>query len=314
MFRNGTRPCPFYNPTVAETITHPAAVSYLQAGARLALIGIAVNAVLAAVKIASGYFGHSYALIADGFESTLDIVSSAIMWGGLKYAARPPDSSHPYGHGKAEPIAAIAGSLTLVAAAVVLAIQSVHEILVPHHVPAPFTLIVLVLVVIIKETISRKVSRSAAEAQSTAMAADALHHRSDALTSIAAFIGISIALTKGQGYESADDWAALFACGIIAWNGMSLLKPSLFDLMDTAPPKSVEECVRQVAGSVSGVVEIEQCRIRKMGLQYYVDLHTRVNGEISVRDGHDIAHRVKDAVRAANPAIADVLVHIEPTL
>jgi cation diffusion facilitator family transporter len=301
---------------VAQTTTQTAVARHLQSGARLALVGIAVNAVLATAKILSGVFGHSYALIADGFESTLDIVSSAIMWGGLKYALRPPDESHPYGHGKAEPIAAITGSLTLVVAAALLSIESIREILVPHHTPAPFTLIVLVVVVVIKETLSRTVHRVAQQSQSTAMAADALHHRSDALTSGAAFIGISIALigeaAGKSGYESADDWAALFACGIIAWNGTRLLKPALYDLMDTAPPREMEDRVRNAASSVAGVAEVEQCRIRKTGLQYYVDLHVGVNGSISVREGHHIAHLVKDAVRQTEPAVADVLVHIEP--
>jgi cation diffusion facilitator family transporter len=313
--RNGQRRNAFYNRLVAQTTTQTAAAGHLQSGARLALLGIVVNAVLATVKILSGVLGHSYALIADGFESTLDIVSSLIMWGGLKYAARPPDESHPYGHGKAEPIAAITGSLTLVAAAALLSIESIREIVVPHHAPAPFTLIVLVVVVLVKEMLSRAVDRVAQQAQSTAMAADALHHRSDALTSGAAFIGISIALfgkKTGRAWESADDWAALFACVIIAWNGARLLKPALYDLMDTAPPREMEDRVRSAANSVAGVAEVEQCRIRKTGLQYYVDLHVGVDGGISVREGHAIAHQVKDAVRNANPAVADVLVHIEP--
>jgi len=311
----------FYNSIVADTTTQHAAspmpaTHHLHAGAQLALLGILVNAVLAAVKIISGVVGHSYALIADGFESTFDIVSSLIMWGGLKYAARPPDASHPYGHGKAEPLAAIIGALMLVGAAAGLAVESVHEILTPHHTPKPFTLAVLVIVLVIKTMLSRMVHRVAHQARSTAMAADAMHHGSDALTSAAAFIGISIALIGEhlgkKGYESADDWAALFACGLIASNGVRLLKPALFDLMDTAPPKDFEQRVRSVAESVAGVMEVEQCRIRKMGLQFYADLHVGVNGDISVREGHDIAHRVKDAVRNADPSIADVLVHIEP--
>jgi len=173
----------------------------------------------------------------------------------------------------------------------------------------------LIVVVFIKEALFRVVSRVARHAQSTAMNADALHHRSDALTSAAAFIGISIALfgkQTGRAWESADDWAALFACGLIAFNGVHLLRPALAELMDTAPPREVVERVRESAGAVPGVVEIEQCRVRKMGLEFYVDLHVGVNGNISVREGHNIAHRVKDAVRGAQPVIADVLVHIEP--
>lgn len=313
MARAGTH---FYSPAVAATtLPQSAANNHLQSGARLAVLGMVTNAVLSAVKISAGVIGHSYALIADGFESLMDIFSSMATWFGLKYAARPPDDSHPYGHGKAEPVAAIIGSLTLIAAALGLAIQSVREILTPHHTPAPFTLAVLVVVVAVKETLSRAVTRVARHAQSTAIAADALHHRSDAITSLSAFIGISIALVGkhyGLRLESADDWAALFACGLIATNGVRLLKPALYDLMDTAPPKEIIERVRAVASGVAGVVALDQCRVRKMGLDFYVDLHIHVEGGISVREGHTIAHHVKDAVRHADPAIADVLVHIEP--
>ncbi|MEA3187258.1 MAG: hypothetical protein QOD99_1088 [Chthoniobacter sp.] len=293
-------------------ITAQTVASNLESGARLAGVGILINAVLAVVKITAGLVGHSYALIADGFESTLDIVSSLIMWGALKVAAKPPDETHPYGHGKAEPIAAVLGSLTVIVAALGLAVESVREIFTPHHAPAPFTLAVLIGVLVIKEVLFRKVSRLADAAQSTAIKTDAMHHRSDAFTSGAAFIGISIALIGGPGYESADDWAALCACGLIAFNSLRLLKPAIYEVMDTAPAPEIEQRVRSVAGEVPGVVEVERCRIRKMGLEFYVDLHIGVAAEITVREGHAIAHLVKNAVRAAEPAIADVLVHVEP--
>lgn len=306
----------FYSRPVAETTPHPAANNqHLQSGARLAVLGILANALLSAVKISAGVLGHSYALIADGFESLIDIFSSMATWFGLKYAARPPDASHPYGHGKAEPVAAIVGSLTILAAAAGLAVESIREILTPHHAPAPFTLAVLVMVVVVKESLARAVTRVARHAQSTAIAADALHHRSDAITSCAAFIGISIALLGshlGRRWESADDWAALFACALIAVNGARLLKPALYDLMDTAPAQEIVQRVREAAARVPGVVALEQCRVRKMGLEFYVDLHIHVDGDMSVRDGHDIAHGVKNEVRRADAAIADVLVHIEP--
>lgn len=291
------------------------AASNLESGARLAGLGIIVNAFLAIVKITAGVLGHSYALIADGFESSLDIFSSLVMWGGFKVAARPPDATHPYGHGKAEPIAAVVGAFVIIVAAVLLTVESIREILTPHHAPAWFTLVVLVVVVAIKEGLFRLVSHTGQMSQSTALKTEAMHHRSDALTSIAAFIGISIALigtANGQHWESADDWAALFACVLIAFNGVRVLRPAINEVMDTAPPPEVEARVRRVAREVAGVADIERCRIRKMGLEFYVDLHVGVNGEISVRDGHHIAHLVKNAVRSSDPTIADVLVHIEP--
>ena len=284
----------------------------LQSGARVALIGMAANVVLATVKIVAGTVGHSYVLIADGIESALDIAGSAIIWGGLKFAARPPDETHPYGHGKAEPVAAILVSLGVLAAAFVIAVQSVREIVRPHDSPAPFTLVVLVVVVVVKELLFRFVNRLGRDVESTAVQTDAWHHRSDALTSIAAFIGISIALLGGPGWQSADDWAALFACALIAANGWRLFNPALHEVLDTAPRGEIVERVRIAAAAVPGVVEVEKCFVRKMGLEFYVDLHVGVDERISVRAGHDLAHEVKNAIRRTNPRIADVLVHVEP--
>jgi cation diffusion facilitator family transporter len=284
----------------------------LESGAHLALVGMGLNAVLCAVKIGAGVFGHSYALIADGFESLLDIISSLLIWAGLTYAAKPPDASHPYGHGKAEPMAAILGSLMILGAGAGLAMSSIEALKARHTAPHLFTLPVLIAVIVVKEVHSRRVQKMAHQTSSTAMEADALHHRTDAITSLAALIGISVALVGGKGYEKADNWAALFACGIIAYNGFLIFWPSLRDLMDTAPPRNILERVRAASRSVTGVEETEQCRVRKMGLEYYVDLHVKVDGSMSVTEGHGIAHQVKDAVRQAVPEVADVLVHIEP--
>jgi len=292
--------------------TSQAASSNLQSGARVALLGMAINIALAVVKIAAGILGNAYALIADGIESALDIGGSAVIWGGLKFAARPPDETHPYGHGKAEPIAAAVVAVGVIAAALGLAIESVREIFTPHHVPAPWTLAVLIAVVVVKELLYRSVIRIGRDVESTAVQTDAWHHRSDALTSIMAFIGISIALIGGEGWEPADDWAALLACGLIAFNGYRLLSPALHEIMDTAPRGDLNEKIRAAAAHVPGVIEIEKSLVRKMGLHFYVDLHLRVDGDISVTQGHDIAHDVKTAIRATEPRIADVLVHVEP--
>jgi cation diffusion facilitator family transporter len=297
---------------VSET-TKPFTARHLRTGARLALLGVAVNCVLAIVKIVAGVVGNCYALIADGIESSLDIFSSLVIWFGLRMAAEPPDEEHPYGHGKAEPIAAVFVALAVIAAALGLAVESVREIVTPHHAPKPFTLAVIVVIILVKETLFRKVIRHGVDMSSTAVKTDAWHHRADAITSFAAFIGISIALIGGKGWEPADDWAALFACGLIGYNGLQILKPALHEVMDTAPPRELEQGVRATAGLVSGVQNVEKCRIRKMGLDFYVDIHVGVSGSLSVREGHTIAHAVKDAVRTANPAIADVLVHIEPS-
>ncbi len=288
------------------------AADNLRTGAKFAAFGFAINVVLAVGKLLAGWIGHSGALIADGIESSLDVAGSAAMWMGLRFAARPPDDTHPYGHGKAEPFAAIIVAVVVLTAATGLAIESVREINTPRVPPAPWTLAVLVAVIAIKETLFRTVMRVGERVQSHAIKSDAVHHRSDAITSIAAFIGISIALIGGPGYESADDWAALLACVWIAYNGVRMLVPAFLDLMDTAPPPELSEEIQAVAKATDGVLEVEKCLVRKMGLQYYVDLHVHVDPQITVQAGHIIAHAVKDAVRDANPTVADVLVHVEP--
>jgi cation diffusion facilitator family transporter len=281
-------------------------------GARIALLGLVINVVLASVKIVAGVVGHAYVLIADGIESALDVGGSIVIWGGLTVAARPPDRTHPYGHGKAEPIAALVVAICVLAAAIGLAIESIREILTPHHGPAPFTLAILVVVIVIKEFLFRYVNRIGRDLESTAVQTDAWHHRSDALTSAAAFIGISVALIGGERWQSADDWAALFACAVIAANGVRLALPAFQEIMDTAPAGKIVGSILAVASSVPGVVEVEKCYARKMGLDYYVDLHVGVDGNISVHEGHEIAHRVKAAIQQSDSRIADVLVHIEP--
>jgi cation diffusion facilitator family transporter len=286
--------------------------SNLQSGARVAMLGMSINVLLAIAKILAGLFGNAYVLIADGIESALDIAGSLVIWGGLRFAARPPDETHPYGHGKAEPIAAVIVSIGVLCAALGLAIQSVHEIFLPHHGPKPFTLVVLIVAVVVKELLFRYVVRIGRNVESTAIQTDAWHHRTDALTSVAAFIGISVALIGGERWQSADDWAALFACALIGANGYRLLRPALFEIMDTAPRGKIVGVVQRAARSVPGVLDLEKCFIRKMGLSFYVDLHVGVDGNISVREGHDIAHQVKRALQQADPRIADVLVHIEP--
>ena len=280
---------------------------------RLVLVGALANVVLSTVKVVAGVLGHSYALIADGMESGLDVASSLVIWGGLEYAAKEPDPDHPYGHGKAEPISALLVSATLTAAAVVLASLSVQEIFRPHRLPPSWsTLGVLLAVIVTKEVLFRRVISAGEQIESTAVKTDAWHHRADAITSLAAFLGIVAARLGGPGWEQADAWAALFACAVIGFNGYRLLVPALAEIMDTAPGPEIESRVRAAAGTVPGVDGIETCRVRKMGLEYYVDLHVGVDGTITVAAGHDIAHRVKDAVRTADARVADVLVHVEP--
>ncbi|HEX6961016.1 MAG TPA: cation diffusion facilitator family transporter [Lacipirellula sp.] len=281
-------------------------------GLRAAILAMAVSAVLGGVKVVAGVVGHSYALIADGVESLLDIVSSLAVWGSLKIAATDPNHRFPYGYGKVEPLAGLTIAAGLVVVAAVLAVQSVHEIRSPHQTPAAFTLLVLVVVVAIKELLFRWLVKTGREIESRALVSDAWHHRSDAVTSIAAFIGISIALWGGEGYESADDWAALAACAVIAFNGYRLFRSALSDVLDAAPPAETLGRIREIAAGVEGVAAIDDCRARKSGLGWLVDIHVEVDGSMSVREGHRIAHDVKDALLAGDAGVLDALVHIEP--
>ena len=284
----------------------------IESALRLSKTSLAINVALAASKIAAGVLGNSYVLIADGIESAADVFTSFVVWSGLRVSTLPADANHPYGHGKAESIASAIVSLSLLAAAVLIAVQSAREILSPQGPPEKFTLMVLVVVIIIKEALFRRVSRAGTSLDSVVLRADAWHHRSDALTSAAAFIGILIALVGGPGFETADDWAALVACGIIAWNGVRLLRGTVDEIMDAAVAPEIVREVRKLAASVDGVVEIEKCRIRKTGLQLTLDIHVVVNGDLTVRRGHAIAHEVEAKLRSSQHRINDVTVHIEP--
>lgn len=281
-------------------------------GLKTTFTGIIVSFFLVIIKGTAGIVGNSYALVADAIESLSDIFTSTIVLLGLKYASKPKDADHPYGHGKAEPLAGMFVALMLMVAAIVIIVQSLHEIITPHHAPEPFTLIVLVVVVGVKETLFRKIIVVGEGIGSVAVKNDAWHHRSDAITSAAAFIGISIALTGGEGYEAADDYAALFASFIIIYNAVSLLMPALKEVLDTAPPEEFKQKVKECAKAVDGVKDIEKCFIRKMGFEYYIDMHVIVNGNLSVYEGHLIAHSVKDKLKDVFPSVSDVLCHIEP--
>ena len=273
---------------------------------------IAGNALLAAAKAVTGIFGNSYALIADAIESTTDVFSSLLVLLGLRYANKPADENHPYGHGKAEPLITFMVVGFLIVSATVIAYESIENIRTPHEVPEPYTLIVLFVIIIIKEVSYRFVSKKGTETHSSALKADAWHHRSDAITSLMAFIGISVALFMGQGYENADDWAALFASGFILFNAYLILRPALGEVMDEHRYDEVELEIREVAQKIQGVIETEKCFIRKTGMTYHVDLHIAVDAQITVKEGHDIAHRVKDGILETLPQVADVLIHVEP--
>ena len=260
----------------------------------------------------AGFFGNSYALIADAIESTTDIFASFLVLFGIKYSNKPADDNHPYGHGRAEPLITFLVVGFLITSATIIAYESIQNIGTPHELPKSWTLYILGAIIIWKEYSFQLVMKRSKETNSSSLEADAWHHRSDAITSVAAFLGISIALYFGKGYESADDWAALFASGFILYNSYKIFRPALSEIMDEHLYDELVEEIRVVSLTVPGVIDTEKCFIRKAGMQYHVDLHARVEGTITVREGHDIAHDLKDTLRAQIPSLGHVLIHVEP--
>ncbi|MDX1627086.1 MAG: cation diffusion facilitator family transporter [Fulvivirga sp.] len=275
-------------------------------------LSIAGNAILAVIKFITGYFGHSYALIADAIESTTDVFSSVLVMLGLRYSLKPPDKNHPYGHGRFEPLITFVVVGFLVISAFVIAYKSIINIQTPHKVPENYTLIVLGAIIFIKEVFYRLISKKSRETKSSSLKADAWHHRSDAITSLMAFIGISVAIYFGKGYETADDWAALLASGFIIYNAYLIFRPALGEIMDEHLYDDFIKKIIKVSATVNGVIDTEKCFVRKAGLLFHVDLHVIVSGDISVRQGHAISHRLKDQLMEEFPEISDVLIHIEP--
>lgn len=270
------------------------------------------NTSLALIKGFAGVFGNSYALIADAIESTTDIFASFLVLLGFKYAKRPADENHPYGHGKIEPLITFAVVAFLVVSATIIAYESIQNIQTPHKIPKAWTLIVLGVIIIWKEISFQIVIKKSKQTNSSSLKADAWHHRSDAITSIMAFIGISIAIIFGKGYETADDWAALFASAFILYNSYLILRPALGEVMDEQLYDDLILEIREKSIEVEGVIGTEKCFIRKSGMKFHADLHAIVDGKISVKTGHDIAHKLKDYLRKEIPNLGHVLIHIEP--
>jgi cation diffusion facilitator family transporter len=284
-----------------------------QTAVKATYFSIVSNATLAAIKGLAGFFGNSYALTADAIESTTDIFSSLLVLFGIKYSNKPADDNHPYGHGRAEPLVTFLVVGFLITSATIIAYESINNIGTAHELPKPWTLIVLGIIILWKEYSFRLVMKRSKESNSSSLKADAWHHRSDAITSVAAFIGITIALILGKGYESADDWAALFAAGFIFYNSYKIFRPALGEIMDEHLYDELIGVIRKVSLQVDGIVYTEKCFIRKAGMKYHVDLHAVVNGDITVKEGHDISHLLKDTLRKEIPELGHVLIHIEPS-
>ena len=279
---------------------------------RTAYFSIIGNLGLAIVKWLAGFFGNSFALIADAIESTTDIFASVLVLLGIKYSKRPADDTHPYGHGRIEPLITFVVVIFLVISATVIAYQSILNLRTPHEPPKAWTLIVLGVIILWKEASYQVVIRKSKALNSSSLKADAWHHRSDAITSVAAFIGISVALWLGEGYEYADDWAALVASAFILYNCYRIFRPALGEIMDENLYDPLVDKIKQKSLKVDGVLDTEKCFVRKIGMSFIVDIHAVVDPHLSVRQGHDIAHALKDYLMDHIPNISNVFVHVEP--
>jgi cation diffusion facilitator family transporter len=273
---------------------------------------IVVNLILSVVKFAAGILGNSFALIADAAESWVDFASSFLVWLGLKTAALPPDKNHPYGHGKAEPLSAMFVAVFMFSVACFIVYEAIQHIITPHESPRAWTIIVIVGVLITKEVLYRFMKKNAKKFKSNALSAEAVHQRTDSITSLAALLGIVISLVAGEGYAAADDWASLLAAYFILQQAFKVGKTSISELMDEAQPEEIVNDIRKTAIEVEGVIRINACFVRKMGFEWFVDIHIGLDGNQSVYDGHGVAHSVVDRIKEKFPQVYDVLTHIEP--
>jgi cation diffusion facilitator family transporter len=284
----------------------------LKQAKRTAVFSVVTNALLASVKGTAGIIGHSDALIADAIESCADIFSSFLVLIGIQYASKPADEDHPYGHGKAEPLVTFAVVGFLLVSATIIAVESIRHLTEKQEQPAFFTLYVLAAIILIKELSYQYVYRKGQQTNSTSLKADAWHHRSDAISSLIAFLGILATFVFGKGFEKADDWAALIASFFIVYNAYRIFRPALGEIMDEHTHHDLIDQIHLSAAEVPGVLGIEKCWARKNGMTYVVDLHLELDGNLSVTEGHAISHALKDHLMLTFPYLTEILIHIEP--
>jgi len=287
-------------------------MSKVKSAIKASYFSVLGNTALAIVKGLAGVFGHSYALIADAIESTTDIFASILVLFGLKYSTKPADENHPYGHGRAEPLITFLVVGFLITSATIIIYEGITNMKAPRELPKSWTLIVLGIIIIWKEISFQYVIRKSKETDSSSLKADAWHHRSDAITSITAFIGISMTLLLGENFKNADIYAAFFAAAFIFYNSYLIFRPALGEIMDENLYDDLITEIRKVSLTVNGILDTEKCLVRKSGMKYHVDLHAVVDGSKSVKEGHKLAHDLKDKLQNEMDNIGEVLIHIEP--
>lgn len=281
-----------------------------RAGMRVTWWAVAVNTVLAAAKGAGGILGGSQALLADALHSLSDLASDGLVLFALRFSSRPADKSHPYGHGRMETAAAFCVGLILLLAGGFLLYRSGADLWIPR----PYRLNVLALPFLavaigLKEALYWTTLRTGRRTNNQALIANAWHHRSDAISSVAALAGVTLALT---GLWWADAVAAAAVAGLVIWAGVRIVRDALDVLVDAAPSEEIQRRIFRAIEGVEGVRNVHALRTRRLGPHLFVDVHIRVDPEISVADGHLIAHRGQESVLSEVDEVSEVHVHVEP--
>jgi len=276
------------------------------------LFGLFSNLALIAIKAVAGILGNSFALLADAVESATDALSSLFLWMGLRYAQRPPDENHPYGHGRLEPLLTFLVVAFLLGSALSIGIQGYLNLKNPQTLPKPFTLVVLLGIIAWKEATFHYIRLKAKRLHSSVLQVEAWHHRSDALSSLFALVGIGMAWILGPDFAWLDEAAALISALILVLNAYRIFRKAFSEIMDEDVYQPLANRILEIGESLPFIMGIPTCRIRKLGTRYYVDLHVWVDPSMSVAQSHAHAHDLKDCIMADQPQIQDVLIHVEP--
>ncbi len=278
------------------------------------LFSLLSNIVLTIITWIAGVLGNSNAIIANAIESTNDIIASSVVFFGLKYSQKPANEDYPYGRGRIEPIITFIVVLIMILSAVFIVLGAIHNMNTPHALPKKWTLIFVTAFLVWKECCYRLVYKKSKQLNSSALLAEAWHHRSDALTSIATLAGISLALFLGAEYAYLDDVAAIVASIFIVYNAFKIFRPAWGEIMDKNSHEKFKLMIYEDAQLIPDIIQIEKCHVRKVGIYYYIDMHLEVDGKMPVRRGHAISHEFKDLLMDKHHEIGDVLIHIEPAV